>query len=543
LRDREAAGEVLSEDELAFCLRHESEVDEDALEEQAWGEMISGLREEARTENDISRAKAARLGRASLDRYRSGEPGVDGARPTTSTRGRGALIASALAVAVGLAWIVLPELTADPGTAQSVEAKAGEAEDGSERGHQRLPAPDQERLQEATPTTAGTGPSPDAVLALHEGDVRGDDGALRIGASTRGLTALESGEGRGCLLFDAPFAVACMDSGTRLELVRELPDGERRIRLERGRVVVSLDSLAAGQGFAVDTPAGPVSAVGTIFEVEVDGEAENIRVAVSEGAVTVGPPPAARRLHAGQSMRSKIGADPDLGEYADAVPADPSALARGLAVGKLAELWREPARGALEIAGVADSPGTKVSLDGTSVGSAPVDLLVSLGRHEVAVANAVSAKTIEVDIEAEIIESLAFELPVKRSRPGKATTPASADELWQRAQAARKAGRYDETANLYQEMLERHPNHPRSRNVAVRLGDLLLSRDPKRAMAAYDRYLERGGALAPEAEFGRIRAFRALGQRSREKRAIEAFIEKRPRDMRSSSLRERLAEL
>lgn len=130
-------------------------------------------------------------------------------------------------------------------------------------------------------------------------------------------------------------------------------------------------------------------------------------------------------------------------------------------------------------------------------------------------------------------------------KPSDASKPRSAKQLATAAQRERAAKNYEETARLYRELLRRYPDSPEAANVPVRLGDVLTSiGDHQGALEAYELYLERGGkALAPEAEYGRIRALRALKRKADERAAIEAFLTARPDDYRVAELQDRLREL
>lgn len=99
----------------------------------------------------------------------------------------------------------------------------------------------------------------------------------------------------------------CVASGTRIgSLV--VNGAERTISLTRGRAVVSLVPQPPGTTFSVTTPSGRVTAVGTIFSVEVDAGGAAI-VRVSEGRVLVRAEASAatRALRAGETL--PIGAD------------------------------------------------------------------------------------------------------------------------------------------------------------------------------------------------------------------------------------------
>jgi predicted TPR repeat methyltransferase len=98
---------------------------------------------------------------------------------------------------------------------------------------------------------------------------------------------------------------------------------------------------------------------------------------------------------------------------------------------------------------------------------------------------------------------------------------------------------------LYRALLDHYPDSPEAVNVPVRLGDLLASTgDHQGALQAYELYLERGAKqLAPEAEFGRILALRALGRSNEEAAAITNYASTWPDDYRRPELEARLATL
>jgi hypothetical protein len=75
----------------------------------------------------------------------------------------------------------------------------------------------------------------------------------------------------------------------------------------------------------------------------------------------------------------------------------------------------------------------------------------------------------------------------------------------------------------------------------VTVGKMELGQNsPARALAAFDAYLRRGGALRPEALGGRIRALRALGRSEEERRAIEQYLASFPNGFEAAALRKRL---
>jgi hypothetical protein len=97
--------------------------------------------------------------------------------------------------------------------------------------------------------------------------------------------------------------VVCTAPGTTLT-GQDLESKERVLRLGRGRVVVSLVPQPGGTSFSIVTPAGSVTAVGTVFSVE-SAQDGTITARVVEGKVAVREKhvPAPRPLRAGESLR------------------------------------------------------------------------------------------------------------------------------------------------------------------------------------------------------------------------------------------------
>jgi hypothetical protein len=80
----------------------------------------------------------------------------------------------------------------------------------------------------------------------------------------------------------------------------------------------------------------------------------------------------------------------------------------------------------------------------------------------------------------------------------------------------------------------------------VSLAEVQLDRlgQPRQALDNLERYLGGGsGALVEEARRVRIRALRALGDREREKSAIDEFLHAHPRSFQAAALQRRLADL
>jgi hypothetical protein len=126
-----------------------------------------------------------------------------------------------------------------------------------------------------------------------------------------------------------------------------------------------------------------------------------------------------------------------------------------------------------------------------------------------------------------------------------AAMPSAADMLAE-AHKQMRASRFDQAAVQYQALRHAYPDSPEARTVLVSLAELQVDRldMPELALRNLDRYLEGGnGALIEEARRVRIRALRALGNRSGETDAIEEFLAAHPKSFQAPALRQRLGEL
>lgn len=416
-------------------------------------------------------------------------------------------LAAAAALALLLAWPDASEPASSPIAAASPPTHA----------------PTQVPATSPSPSGPAVPADPSALLTLARGEHVHAPGSI----ITPGERLSTPAEGELCLRWTAPFALVCIEGGAALELVAARA-GERTLALERGRLVAVLDPLAPGQRFEVRTALGSVAAVGTVFVVEASET--QVEAGVLEGVVELREGDRVSRLAAGQARRL-AGAN------------ETSELAAGLharaeLVAERSELWRASVE---LLASVSATPRRPLALDGHPLGVGELALLVTTGKHSLAL-DGVELRTLEV--EAARAQQLGeLERPSARTQPREDARP-SAAELARLAQQHRMARNYDETARLYRELLDHYPDSPETTNVGVRLGDLLRERgDHEGALAAYDRYLERGGQLAPDARSGRIKSLRALARTRDEAAALREFIDRHPDDYRVDELRTRLAEL
>lgn len=104
--------------------------------------------------------------------------------------------------------------------------------------------------------------------------------------------------------------------------------------------------------------------------------------------------------------------------------------------------------------------------------------------------------------------------------------PPSADELLALARSQRASRNFAAAAQSYERLIQAHPNSAKVRATLVSLAQLYQGPldDPAKALDYFDRYLERGGPLAEDAHYGKIRALRSLGRSAAAATEVEAFL-------------------
>lgn len=119
------------------------------------------------------------------------------------------------------------------------------------------------------------------------------------------------------------------------------------------------------------------------------------------------------------------------------------------------------------------------------------------------------------------------------------TASASADALLELARSQRAAREFEAAARTYEELIRAYPSSAKARATHVSLAQLYQGplEDPANALVHFDRYLERGGPLAEEAHYGKIKALRALGRSAAAQAEIDAFLQTYPESVHGDALR------
>jgi TolA-binding protein len=132
------------------------------------------------------------------------------------------------------------------------------------------------------------------------------------------------------------------------------------------------------------------------------------------------------------------------------------------------------------------------------------------------------------------------------ARASTAPSATSATSILQQATEARQRGDRARAAELYRRLQREFPLSAEAALSAIPLGGLLLGDGLSRAaLAQFDDYLGRahGGALIPEALYGRARALARLGDRTEERRTWTRLCADFPDSAYAPLGRHRLAEL
>jgi TolA-binding protein len=189
-----------------------------------------------------------------------------------------------------------------------------------------------------------------------------------------------------------------------------------------------------------------------------------------------------------------------------------------------------------------------------SAPSAPAPTLAAESPRRVPARNsAASTPTVPPAAEAPAILPAAPAPAVAMSAPTRSRSPrerpairATAGELLRQARDAKTDGRGPQAIALYRHLQNEFPASSEALVAAVPLGRLLLDRSsPRAALAEFDRYLggAAGGALVPEALYGRAQAQARLGDHDAERASWRRLLADYPDSPYSALARRRLTEL
>jgi TolA-binding protein len=137
------------------------------------------------------------------------------------------------------------------------------------------------------------------------------------------------------------------------------------------------------------------------------------------------------------------------------------------------------------------------------------------------------------------------ERPPAPTLPATSGASTTADDLFRRAGAARRAGFLAVARSLYEDLQAQFPNTEEARLSQVSLGKLLLAMGrPAEAERHFAIYLAGGaGALAAEAAFGRAQSFERLGRSREEREAWLGLLRDFPDSVYAAAARRRIAVL
>jgi hypothetical protein len=406
--------------------------------------------------------------------------------------------------------------------------------------------------------------STQAVARVHlaAGGALVDGKPAQLDAELNTHARLEAMAGTLCLQID-PGVTACLARGGRGEIA-DLTLASRRLRLQEGKIVVSLGTQPQHTSFVVETEWGTVTAVGTEFAVAIDASPMNPQtdqlatVRVGHGSVVVRAPRLPEvAVTAGESLwlgDTRVQRDIATAERVE----DRTVIAPALLDAR--------SGGTLEVR--TQGAEAKVTINGKLIGPSPVALHLPAGATTIEIApsegGAVVTERVEIAAGAAIAKeySVGAAVPTGDADPdasapapptsAAAEEPASpaaqsaAGEMLERARQLRAQGQYRAAAEAYRKLQTEHPKSAEARAGLVSLGDLSLSKlgDPAGALRAFDAYLDSGGGvLAEEARIGRIRSLRTLGRKGDERTAIETFLQSHPRSVHVQGLEKRLQAL
>jgi hypothetical protein len=374
-------------------------------------------------------------------------------------------------------------------------------------------------------------------------------------------------KGGACIAMDPEIDV-CATAGTRLRLTRT-STAARRLDLLQGKVAVQLAPLPEGQRLSIVSEGVWSTAIGTAFTVQRD-EDRSVRTTVLNGKVRVGETDAQSKVVVAH-QRARVTKSGGAVRTTEVVAISRSEESPEWAMLGPTKLWNAAVAATLEVAGAPS--GAYVTLDGQSIGVAPLSTLVPVGVHRVEVRvgsesmwsrqvalsagerEKISLEGVEPIAPAPVSSKIEAPEPVVAAArakvpaakiAAKSTAKLTSGDLLREARTLLRDGERSAAADKYGELVREHPSSAEARSGMLSLAELQLEHlgDAQAALELADRYLAGGaGTLAPEARETRVRALRSLGRRSEERAAIVEFLKAHPDSLRAPSLRERLEQL
>ncbi len=121
------------------------------------------------------------------------------------------------------------------------------------------------------------------------------------------------------------------------------------------------------------------------------------------------------------------------------------------------------------------------------------------------------------------------------------TSRSSPGDLLAEAREALRQNDAKRALARYRELVRRYPTSSEATSVRVTVAQLeLQTGSTKRALAGFDRYLEHGGSLGPEALAGKVQALSALGHHAQAKSAMREYLTRFPNEVYSKGYRRAL---
>jgi hypothetical protein len=328
---------------------------------------------------------------------------------------------------------------------------------------------------------------PGSRFALLFGEVFSEHSPVTMGAEIPTAERIRTGDGQAVLSLPTGIAAGLAEN-TALRVLWK-GDHHYGVSMQSGMALFSVDPRQPREGFFIDTPAGTVRVKGTLFTVVVSPENE----------VFI-------KLHRGQLEVES-----------------PGGAIESLTSGNLVNLnGQRPAKPAVNEKVLSQLQALRCMDRG--------ELFTELSHFECLGTG-----------ESAPVQSLRHRPPPGTNR---SHTP-SIKDLMEQARHRKAEGNWWGAAASYEEVIRRYPNCDEARTSMVSLAQIRLKHqdNPRGAIRQFSNYLKRPGPLSREAMFGRAEAFRALGDRAGEERALGEFLDTFPNGFYAKAVSKRLKQL